>query len=159
TKVFSLKDDSSTTVDSTTLTTDGDAVPINLTATSATSKFTLLGSNLTGYTGTMTVTASETGSNAYTYVLGNSFGTVVIAGHAADTLDFSTNTHTISFDGTTFTESPGNGSLTFTGTPPSHIDISTTAQFTNDVQNAFSDLKSAVNSADAAISALSNALP
>ena len=123
---------------------------------------------LTGGSGSQTFTVHDFagattltgGASADTYVLGDHFGQVTIAGGAADTIDFTTNTGTLSFDGTNFTDGEGD-TATISGTAPSHIDVTFAAPATikTDVENILDSLKSAVSSVDSASNSLSTLLP
>ena len=115
--------------------------------------------DLGGYTGTITIAGN---GGADTYQLGDHFGQVSITGTAADTLDFTNNTGTISYDGSAFTDTTGD-SATTSGMANGHIDVSFAGGVGNtiksDVASMLESVKSAVTTVDAAGNALSTLLP
>jgi hypothetical protein len=93
--------------------------------------------------------------------LGDNYGQVSIAGAASDKLDFTSNTHTISFDGSAFTDTLTGDSASATGMTNAHINVTFSAPGTvqTAVKNILSDVTSAVTALDGVGNELSSALP
>ena len=134
-----------------------DATSINFGAAGTT--LTLTGSNLTGYTGPITVNEAGGGN---TFILGNAFGNVSINGVAGDTLDFTTRdlvANPLTVDGSKNFTSGDGSSLTQTGTAAAHIDVNLLGGVAATLDSVIQQVKSLEQTAESAITELRNALP
>jgi len=168
TKTFALvRTGVGTIIDSAVLAAASDPVAITLTGAA---QLTISGSNLTGYTGTIMVTGSNGDDR---YIFGDDWGTVVLASPDAgkDTLDFSTVSQTVrdlltvSADKSVLGD--GTNTVTQSTTPADQAEeinivvsyATPPSALVTNLQSAYNKLSQLVDSLDATVHALSNALP